>query len=179
MIPKPLKDLSGARSRPTFTGRRFVGLTESCVGPLYIRNTNVQQICYSSRYISCCFCFYQQSAVHCTTRKMWIFPYTKSSWKTCHNGNCVYYLLRFYKTAEETWKVDKVIDVPAKKVSKNGVESELNGNFLTCFLSLVYTTTTFSWDTFIVAWYNLTQLYASGVHSGRWEQYSSWITPTK
>ncbi|KAM3966113.1 methanethiol oxidase [Aphomia sociella] len=34
---------------------------------------------------------------------------------------------RFYKTAEGSWKADKVIDIPAKKVSKDGVESELNG----------------------------------------------------
>ncbi|XP_075978719.1 methanethiol oxidase isoform X3 [Anticarsia gemmatalis] len=34
---------------------------------------------------------------------------------------------RFYKTSDGTWKADKVIDVPAKKVSKDGVESEING----------------------------------------------------
>lgn len=43
--------------------------------------------------------------------------------------NIVFYLLRFYKTTDGTWKTDKVIDVPAKKVTKDGVESELNGNF--------------------------------------------------
>nr|AYD88369.1 selenium-binding protein [Achaea janata] len=36
-------------------------------------------------------------------------------------------LYRFYKTSDGTWKADKVIDIPAKKVSKDGVESEING----------------------------------------------------
>lgn len=34
---------------------------------------------------------------------------------------------RFYKISDGTWKADKVIDIPAKKVSKDGVESEING----------------------------------------------------
>lgn len=43
---------------------------------------------------------------------------------------------RFYKTAEGTWKADKVIDIPAKKVFKDGVESELNGLISDILLSL-------------------------------------------
>ncbi|XP_049874742.1 methanethiol oxidase [Pectinophora gossypiella] len=43
---------------------------------------------------------------------------------------------RFYKTADGTWKTDKVIDVPAKKVSKDGVQSELNGLMSDILLSL-------------------------------------------
>ncbi|KAJ8716215.1 hypothetical protein PYW08_013500 [Mythimna loreyi] len=34
---------------------------------------------------------------------------------------------RFHKTSDGSWKADKVIDIPTKKVSKNGVESEING----------------------------------------------------
>ncbi|KAJ0178390.1 hypothetical protein K1T71_006213 [Dendrolimus kikuchii] len=45
------------------------------------------------------------------------------------------YFKTFYK-ADETWKVDKVIDVAAKKVSKDGVESELNGLMTDILISL-------------------------------------------
>ncbi|CAH0761085.1 unnamed protein product [Diatraea saccharalis] len=43
---------------------------------------------------------------------------------------------RFYRTAEGTWKTHKIIDVPAKKVSKDGVESKLNGLMSDILLSL-------------------------------------------
>ncbi|XP_053606515.1 methanethiol oxidase isoform X2 [Plodia interpunctella] len=43
---------------------------------------------------------------------------------------------RFYKTANGTWKADKVIDVPAKKVSRDGVESQLNGLMSDVLISL-------------------------------------------
>ncbi|KAJ2944270.1 hypothetical protein O0L34_g18252 [Tuta absoluta] len=43
---------------------------------------------------------------------------------------------RFFKTENGTWKADKVIDVPAKKVSKDGVESELNGLMTDILISL-------------------------------------------
>ncbi|KAJ8713387.1 hypothetical protein PYW07_013757 [Mythimna separata] len=43
---------------------------------------------------------------------------------------------RFYKTSDGSWKADKVIDIPAKKLSKDGVESELNGLLGDIILSL-------------------------------------------
>lgn len=43
---------------------------------------------------------------------------------------------RFFKSDDGTWKVDKVIDVPAKKVSKDGVESVLNGLMSDILISL-------------------------------------------
>lgn len=45
---------------------------------------------------------------------------------------------RFYKAADDTWKVDKVIDVPSKKVSKDGVESELDGKLFFVLVHNVY-----------------------------------------
>ncbi|XP_059053855.1 methanethiol oxidase [Achroia grisella] len=43
---------------------------------------------------------------------------------------------RFYKTTNGTWKADKVIDIPAKTVSKDGVESQLNGLISDILISL-------------------------------------------
>ncbi|KAG7296202.1 hypothetical protein JYU34_021305 [Plutella xylostella] len=43
---------------------------------------------------------------------------------------------RFYKGSDDTWKADKVIDVPAQKVSKDGVVSELGGLMSDILLSL-------------------------------------------
>lgn len=43
---------------------------------------------------------------------------------------------RFYKTTDGTWKADKVIDIPAKTVSKDGVESQLNGLLSDILISL-------------------------------------------
>ncbi|KAL0822669.1 hypothetical protein ABMA28_004692 [Loxostege sticticalis] len=52
----------------------------------------------------------------------------------CAIGATVY---RFYKSENGTWKTDKVINVPAKKVvSKDGVVSELNGLMSDIILSL-------------------------------------------
>ncbi|CAH0584162.1 unnamed protein product [Chrysodeixis includens] len=52
---------------------------------------------------------------------------------------------RFYKTANGDWEAQKVIDVPAKKVLKDGVESEINGLMGDIVLSLddkyLYTST--------------------------------------
>ncbi|KAL4715885.1 hypothetical protein ACJJTC_014617 [Scirpophaga incertulas] len=45
-------------------------------------------------------------------------------------------IYRFYKSDDGTWKAHKVIDVPAKKVYKDGVESELNGLMSDILLSL-------------------------------------------
>ncbi|RVE54085.1 hypothetical protein evm_001208 [Chilo suppressalis] len=43
---------------------------------------------------------------------------------------------RFYKAEDGIWKTHKVIDIPAKKVVKDGIESELNGLMSDIILSL-------------------------------------------
>ncbi|VVD04191.1 unnamed protein product [Leptidea sinapis] len=45
-------------------------------------------------------------------------------------------LYRFYKNDENLWKADKVIDIPAKTVVKNGVETKINGLISDILLSL-------------------------------------------
>lgn len=45
-------------------------------------------------------------------------------------------IYRFYKTSDGTWKADKVINIPAKKVSKNGVASDSNGLLSDILISL-------------------------------------------
>lgn len=44
----------------------------------------------------------------------------------------------FYKISDGTWKADKVVDIPAKKVSKDGVVSEINGNSYFNFISFLF-----------------------------------------
>ncbi|CAH2039741.1 unnamed protein product, partial [Iphiclides podalirius] len=43
---------------------------------------------------------------------------------------------RFYKSSDGAWKAEKVIDIPAKIVQTNGVESKLNGLISDILLSL-------------------------------------------
>lgn len=45
-------------------------------------------------------------------------------------------VFRFKKTSDGKWRADKIIDVPAKKVLQDGVETELNGLMTDILLSL-------------------------------------------
>ncbi|XP_041987251.1 selenium-binding protein 2 [Aricia agestis] len=43
---------------------------------------------------------------------------------------------RFYKAEDQSWKAEKVIDIPAKRIVKDGVESKLNGLISDILISL-------------------------------------------
>ncbi|CAB3259729.1 unnamed protein product [Arctia plantaginis] len=60
-------------------------------------------------------------------------PKSEQGFVGCAVNTNVY---RFYKTSDGRWKADKVIDIPAKKISKDGVVSEINGLMSDILISL-------------------------------------------